>query len=556
MRINSSVKIMMGIFLWLLCLGKIQSVCPITIKAPLRQISRQTSYLERCVNVKVKLSNLISVIFLSFLGVSFVPATLSTQVEPNWLTAEGQNCMIYYEDNIDNWFKENVLQIVAFADDCVAKVVQVLNISYNGKMEYFFYSSPRYPDLPGATEGKVFAFFPPQQLYISTGLEESYMDYLRILFVHETVHALDYMIGTGALTFFREGLAVYVSWSLQEGRYFGYNLDDVVSGIYATDGLIPLNKEVYDWSKYRDYLQSGSFVKFLITNYGLERFKQFFSQGETATIETLFQEFYSRNLETMKGEWTTYLKNHEPKMNVRGATSLVLRNGMDVLIVYGTSNLNATENELAKEAAENMQRLSETLTYLKYDNLTNVELAPASAVTPSELASKNIVLVGNSLTNPFLAKVCQYLPLTVENSNFTFKDKDYIEKNNSIVLSYLNPYNTSKYVIIIAGNSEEENLKISEILLTYFQTFEQIGFHYMVFEDQIITSESYFESFELRSPSSSYGIIIGISILASALAILVIVYRWTRRKTRQNNQPHYTAKLSSQFEKTIISKGS
>lgn len=102
-------------------------------------------------------------------------------------------------------------------------------------------------------------------------------------------------------------------------------------------------------------------MKFLITNYGLERFKQFFSQGGTATIETLFQEVYSKDLETMEGEWTTYLKNHEPKMNVRGATSLVLRNGMGVLIVYGTSNIDAAENEFAMEAAENVQRLSETL---------------------------------------------------------------------------------------------------------------------------------------------------------------------------------------------------
>jgi hypothetical protein len=139
-----------------------------------------------------------------------------------------------------------------------------------------------------------------------------------------------------------------------------------------------------------------------------------------------------------------------------------------------------------------------------------------------------------------LAKVCQYLPLTVENSNFTFKDKDYAEKNDSILLSYLNPYNTSKYMIIIAGNSEDETLKISEILLTYFQTFEQIGFHYIVFEDQIITSEGYFESFTLKSPPNSYSILIGIGALASALTIFIIIHHLAKRtkstKTDLNRQ--------------------
>lgn len=473
---------------------------------------------------------------------SFVSVVSSTQVEENWLTVEGQNCVIRYEDNIDSWFKGNIIQIVAFADDCVAKVVQLLNMSYSGKVEYYFYSSAINPAIPvQAGDGVVSAVFPPSpMLFTSESLDELYMDYFRVLFVHETVHALDYLIGRSALSFFREGLAVYISHRVNESTYFGYNIDEVVSGIYDADGSIPLNKEVYDWSKYRDYLQAGSFTKFLIANFGLERFKQFFNQMGSATIETLFQEFYSKNLEPMEGEWITYLKNHEPKMNVRGATSLVLRNGMGVLIVYGDSNLNSTENELAKEAAENMQRLSETLTYLKYDNLTNVELAPASAVTPSELASKNVVLVGNSLTNPLLAKVCQYLPLIVENNNFTFRDKDYTEKNDSILLSYLNPYNTTKYMIIIAGNSEGETLKISEILLTYFQTFEQIGFHYLVFEDQIITSEGYFESFMLRSPPSSYGIFIGIGVLASALAIFIIIHHLARRtkptKTDLNRQ--------------------
>jgi hypothetical protein len=476
---------------------------------------------------------------------SFVSVVSSTQVEENWLTVEGQNCVIRYEDNIDSWFKGNIIQIVAFADDYVSKVVQLLNISYSGKVEYYFYSSSAHPTFlvcQGATscetEGKVFAVFPPPLM--SQDLEEFYWSYLRGIFVHETVHALDYVIGRGALLFFREGLATYVSWSLLESTYFGYSLDDVVSGIYSADDLIPLNKEVYDWSKYRDYLQAGSFTKFLIANFGLERFKQFFNQMGTATIETLFQEFYSNDLETIEGEWITYLKNHQPKMNVRGATSLVLRNGMDVLIVYGDSNPNSTENELAKEAAENMQRLSETLTYLKYDNLTNVELVPASAVTPSELASKNVVLVGNSLTDPLLAKVCQYLPLTVKSGNFTFKDKDYTEKNDGILLSYLNPYNTTKYVIIIAGNGEEETLKISEILLTYYQTFQRIGSHYVVFEDQIITSEGYFESFTLRSPPSSYSIFIGIGVLASALAIFIIIHHLARRtkppKTDLNRQ--------------------
>ncbi|MEM2914583.1 MAG: hypothetical protein QXH91_04180 [Candidatus Bathyarchaeia archaeon] len=464
--------------------------------------------------------------------------TLSTLVGENWISVEGKNCIIYYQDNICSWFKEKVQQIVTFGDDCILKVVQLLNISYGGKVEYYFYSSAINPAVSTeASGGIVSSVFPPSPvLFAYKSLDELYMDYFRVLFVHETVHALDYLIGGRALTFFREGLALYVSYSLQEDRYYGYNLDDVVSGICVADGLIPLNKEIPDWSTYRDYLEAGSFTKFLITNFGLERFKQFFNQMGTATIETLFQEFYSKDLETMEGEWITYLKNHQPKMKVMGATSLVLRNGMDVLIVYGDSNPNSTENELAMEAAENMRRLSEILTYLKYDNLTNVELIPASAVTPSELASKNVVLVGNSLTTPLLAKVCQYLPLIVENGNFTFKDKDYT-KNSGILLSYLSPYNTAKYVIIIAGNDEEETLKISGILLTYFQTFEQIGFHYMTFEDRTITSYGYFESFELKSPSSSLSIIIGISILASALAVLVIVYSWTKhRKTHLKTQ--------------------
>jgi hypothetical protein len=495
----------------------------------------------------MQIVKLLYCVYACFLAISLVQVTLSTQLEEqNWLNIEGKNCIIYYESDIDNWFKENILQIVALADDCVEKALYILNISYSGKIEYYFYSSSAHPTFPCqeavacGNEGKVWAVFPPP-LEMPQNSEEIYRGYLTGIFVHETVHALDYAIGMGALLFFREGLAVYVSYSLNESAYFGYNIDDVVSGIYAADGLIPFNKEIYDWSRYRDYLQAGSFTKFLIKNYGLERFKQFFNQMGSYTIETLFQEFYSKDLETIEGEWITYLKNHDPKMNARGATSLVFRNGMDILIVYGTSNKNSTENELAKEAAENMQRLSETLTYLKYDELIQVQLIPSSAITTSELASKNIVLVGNALTNPLLNEVGQYLPLTVENDDFTFKGERYTGKNDGILISYLNPYNTTKYLIVIAGNSEGETLRISEILLRYFQTFEQIGFHYMIFENQSIIDIGYFESFQLKSsPSSAFSIFIGIGVLVSALVVFVIIYRLKRRtnlpKTDLNRQ--------------------
>jgi len=81
-------------------------------------------------------------------------------------------------------------------------------------------------------------------------------------------------------------------------------------------------------------------------------------------------------------------------------------------------------------------------------------------------------------------------------------------------------------VIIIAGNGGEETLKVSEMLLTYFQTFEQIGSHYVAFEDQTITRGGNFESFELKSPLPIYGIFIGIGILDSALAVFIIAIVW------------------------------
>ena len=139
-------------------------------------------------------------------------------------------------------------------------------------------------------------------------------------FAHEGTHALAQDIlqpkedeggPDGVLV---EGLAVWAS-----GGHYGVEpIDEWAAVVAASDEYLPLDElrkgPFYDFQHETSYLESASFVQYLVRNYGLDTFKALYGQatGEAEHDDALVRELYSKDYADLDAEWLDYLAGLEP----------------------------------------------------------------------------------------------------------------------------------------------------------------------------------------------------------------------------------------------------
>jgi hypothetical protein len=140
---------------------------------------------------------------------------------------------------------------------------------------------------------------------------------------HEYIHVV-FVSGVGfPSALFSEGVAVAHQGASLMGSFDGppqWNGTSVdqLARKHLADGTLPVLDELVESSRFRSYDSqmtypvAGSFVRYLIDQRGIERFKQFAARsGNTdsqRTIETDFQTVYGEPLATWWSRWRTFLQ--------------------------------------------------------------------------------------------------------------------------------------------------------------------------------------------------------------------------------------------------------
>ncbi|MFN2187666.1 MAG: hypothetical protein ACK2T3_02775, partial [Candidatus Promineifilaceae bacterium] len=157
--------------------------------------------------------------------------------------------------------------------------------------------------------------------YAQNSMVISYLDRdyigggLRELIVHEAVHLIDRRFTSNPITFLSEGLAVWAAGGHYEqqdhqqrmaallslGHY--YPLDQVIDNFYGAQHEIA-------------YLQGAGFIDYLISNYGWESVKAFYSEASAGDGDTLseavdinLQSFFGATLQEIETAWISQLRN-------------------------------------------------------------------------------------------------------------------------------------------------------------------------------------------------------------------------------------------------------
>jgi hypothetical protein len=74
-----------------------------------------------------------------------------------------------------------------------------------------------------------------------------------------------------------------------------------------------------------------------------------------------------------------------------------------------------------------------------------------SAITPADIANKNLILWGDPSSNRFLAKILPQLPLQWTSTTLTFRGKTYDSTTHAPILVFPNPLNPNRYIVINSG---------------------------------------------------------------------------------------------------------
>lgn len=188
-----------------------------------------------------------------------------------------------------------------------------LGVSLPQKIEYYKYQSRQ---AMGERTGNYNsnAFAEPSRFEIHTLYQTDY---------HEVVHIYTSLVGRPS-DFFNEGIAVAFQTNPAAGDFESvYNGQQVHSACsqYLRIGalIVPLDRVVTttDFRAVSDqelsYREAGSFVRFVIDRYGIERVLQFFRissrTDSLAAIHERFETAFGVSLETGEGEWTAMLRH-------------------------------------------------------------------------------------------------------------------------------------------------------------------------------------------------------------------------------------------------------
>lgn len=230
--------------------------------------------------------------------------------DTNWLKKESTHYFIYYRPGSLASHDIND-KISKTLDSCFEDVLNQLEVDFSDKISYYIYNSSEELEIWAGWQH--WGFFVGEFEY-AVGVYNSTHNTMNS---HETVHIVAYhTIGIAKLFFLNEGLAHEITlnhqrWSNQKlilHKHCKILLYE--NKLFLLDELADNSrfKEIYLSPRVQDYyVESGSFVKYLIDQYGLAEFKYFLSKAGEDNYKQLFRKIYSKSIEDFEQEWKHFL---------------------------------------------------------------------------------------------------------------------------------------------------------------------------------------------------------------------------------------------------------
>ena len=171
---------------------------------------------------------------------------------------------------------KDIRKVAKIQEKCFTKICNTLKVDFTEKINYFL--------LDSAEEvGKLYGINEPINGFAVWGANKIYAVYndkIKCIGPHEDAHLISFVINTPKSNFIVEGLAMYFDekwWGLDNDvwtSYYKANKKDLsISNLLNNEEFDSLNCEI-------TYPIAGSFVKYLISNFGVDKFIQLYQITE------------------------------------------------------------------------------------------------------------------------------------------------------------------------------------------------------------------------------------------------------------------------------------
>ncbi|MBW9145820.1 hypothetical protein KTC92_06620 [Clostridium sp. CM027] len=219
-----------------------------------------------------------------------------------WIKIESDNYIFNY--HVGSIAEKDIEEIIDIQETCYDFICNCLTIKMGTKIKYYLCeSSIEVGKLYGDNEPCNGFARKPNEIYAV------YNKKVKCVGFHEDAHIISYNISMPPQTFIREGLAMCfdkVSLGIPNYSWVKFFIDN---DLYANIEDLVIDENFYKYSYLITYPIAGAFVDYLISLFGIDKFKLFYCSLKEEDFKVNFFEIFNITLSNANRKFIKYINS-------------------------------------------------------------------------------------------------------------------------------------------------------------------------------------------------------------------------------------------------------
>ncbi|WP_142413891.1 hypothetical protein [Hathewaya massiliensis] len=219
-----------------------------------------------------------------------------------WLTNESDNYIFNY--HVGSVAEKEIEEIMNLQETCYDFICTCLDVNIGIKIKYYLCNSPEeVGELYGDNEPCNGFARKPNEIYAV------YNDNVKCVGFHEDAHIISYNIAIPPQTFMREGLAMFFDKVSLKMPNYAWVKFFINTNMYISIEELIINKNFYKYSDLITYPIAGAFTEYLISTFGIHKYKTFYSSLKKDNFESSFIEAFKMPISITNTKFVRYINS-------------------------------------------------------------------------------------------------------------------------------------------------------------------------------------------------------------------------------------------------------